>query len=1151
MATIINSSGLTLRNIIFSARYTAPTYKALVISDSPIAYWPMDDASNTVGGSNGSFADVMSNPQPAINSGPVVFGANSILAPLLESPYYSGSYFSDFSPPSTPNKFTFLSTDTITIEAWFSMVDGQPVGDIVSFNANQGFRISVDPSTNNISIIYNNSLVTSIIATNDTYQYIVSVIGPNGCKVYLNGVLKYSNSNGWTGTTGVNCSIGGQSGTSSSEYITGFISNVAIYKKELTLTQILNHFNVGGGNDYLTYLQAQTPVALWMLNDSNTTAIDYGPSGSYNGTYFGPSYGQNHAPARNLYPSVQLNGNSYIKAGYTTTTNPLTFSYGIWFSSNTSCMIMGFQDAVSAGSETNWDRCLYISSDGQLGFGTINGSTVTTISGGPDVRNSDDWHYAVVTFSDNGNGTCTGMLYLDGYPIAQDSTMQTPSSYSITGSGNYYLTIGYNHAGSTWHLVDTGWATIPDYYQGFLTSCSYYDRVLTATEILDIFNTGSISTGWESLYLTFRSGANDASSFNNIPNIVGSPTFGYSGPTSSTYACLFGEGDYISYSPTVALTPVFDFTVDFYVNFTSLPSSSQLCTWWNQTPANGLNLYYDGGIYTKNVIVLSDTNYNYITYGWTPTVGQWYHIQFERRNSIVYLFIDGTLVQASTCSAVFSDHTVTIGGRGDLLTSGSMLGYISNLKFTNGQSLITPTGPVSDLVTLLHFDNNLNDSSVYNVSWAPNTGSPTFSISSPFDGVNYSLVTSQGNWITAGSNTLFEFAENNFTVEMWVNFSVLPNSSQLAMFFEQNVAHGLGWYFDGGVYNPANSLVVSDNTANYIVYGWTPTLNVWYSVAVVRDVNNNLLRLFINGTQVATGAVSPTLDFVIGETTVGGHPGLPTRGALIGNITEVKITNGEALYSSTYQPYSNVDPQWLDVTALMHFLGTAGTETFFDNSKTVLTGSAGTGNFVATTGVVLSSAQAKFGGTSLVFPGDSNQYLQLNGGDWFNFGLNDFTIEMFIYIAGNSPSHAGGERAYLLVNRNNYSAGYDDVYILLQGNGGTTGNGIEGGYGNFDSTGYVIVDNPSTVVSQNTWHHIAMVRASNVLTLYVDGISQGNVSVTTRTFGTPSVPVMLGGANNNPYDAPFNGNIDEFRVTNGFARYTGNFTPPSMPFASW
>ena len=83
-------------------------------------------------------------------------------------------------------------------------------------------------------------------------------------------------------------------------------------------------------------------------------------------------------------------------------------------------------------------------------------------------------------------------------------------------------------------------------------------------------------------------------------------------------------------------------------------------------------------------------------------------------------------------------------------------------------------------------------------------------------------------------------------------------------------------------------------------------------------------------------------------------------------------------------------------------------------------------------------------------------------------------------------------------------------------------------------------------ISLNTWFHYAVVRSSGIMALYVNGVSKASVTAT-HPVGTASNNVALG---NRPgwLNQPMVGVFDEFRVTQGLARYTGNFAVPSEPF---
>jgi hypothetical protein len=64
--------------------------------------------------------------------------------------------------------------------------------------------------------------------------------------------------------------------------------------------------------------------------------------------------------------------------------------------------------------------------------------------------------------------------------------------------------------------------------------------------------------------------------------------------------------------------------------------------------------------------------------------------------------------------------------------------------------------------------------------------------------------------------------------------------------------------------------------------------------------------------------------------------------------------------------------------------------------------------------------------------------------------------------------------------------------------------------------------------------------------LFLDGVQTGSTYTDTNNY--IDSPVRVGGANDGSSVASTNGYIDDFRITKGVARYTANFTPPTLPF---
>jgi len=192
-------------------------------------------------------------------------------------------------------------------------------------------------------------------------------------------------------------------------------------------------------------------------------------------------------------------------------------------------------------------------------------------------------------------------------------------------------------------------------------------------------------------------------------------------------------------------------------------------------------------------------------------------------------------------------------------------------------------------------------------------------------------------------------------------------------------------------------------------------------------------------------------------------------------------------------------------------------------------------NAVTVNGAQISTAQSKFGGSSMLFDG-SNDYLSVGGSEWnSNLNSGDFTVEFWIRF--NTVG-----TAYIIENYNG-SNGWG--VALWSGGGGTNyldGFWYDGGwkyiqYGVGGSSQY-------TTPSADTWYHVAFVRNGNDWALYLNGTAEG-----TRTGLSGSITSSSNGSldiGRRFSDTYFvDGYIDDLRITKGLARYTSNFTPPT------
>jgi hypothetical protein len=79
--------------------------------------------------------------------------------------------------------------------------------------------------------------------------------------------------------------------------------------------------------------------------------------------------------------------------------------------------------------------------------------------------------------------------------------------------------------------------------------------------------------------------------------------------------------------------------------------------------------------------------------------------------------------------------------------------------------------------------------------------------------------------------------------------------------------------------------------------------------------------------------------------------------------------------------------------------------------------------------------------------------------------------------------------------------------------------------------------------SLNTWYHIAFVRSSNSLYIFVDGTQIGSTGSLTATLFASTQYLIIGSASTTEH--PLNGYLSNVRLVKGTAVYTSNFTPPT------
>lgn len=198
------------------------------------------------------------------------------------------------------------------------------------------------------------------------------------------------------------------------------------------------------------------------------------------------------------------------------------------------------------------------------------------------------------------------------------------------------------------------------------------------------------------------------------------------------------------------------------------------------------------------------------------------------------------------------------------------------------------------------------------------------------------------------------------------------------------------------------------------------------------------------------------------------------------------------------------DPNFANVSALLHMQGANNGTTFTDSSANALSVTAN-GNAKTTT------ADYKWGTSSGSFDG-SGDYLAIAASSVMYFGTGDYTIDMWVKWASVSGAQT-----------------------LIDFGNGYTGLRIDNGNTLYVTDSFALVINAATIstLSSGTWYYIALVRSGNSRTVYINGSSVGS-GTRTGDAGSSSITTKVGGR----WDSAlyFNGLMQDLRITKGVAR---------------
>lgn len=191
---------------------------------------------------------------------------------------------------------------------------------------------------------------------------------------------------------------------------------------------------------------------------------------------------------------------------------------------------------------------------------------------------------------------------------------------------------------------------------------------------------------------------------------------------------------------------------------------------------------------------------------------------------------------------------------------------------------------------------------------------------------------------------------------------------------------------------------------------------------------------------------------------------------------------------------------------------------------------------------VISPLQKKFGDASLYL--NCGPFLRSEQSDKIRFEDNDFTIDAWLYPTSQVRSTFF---SYGLPESGGISYAVDLMYYDMEANMwmSTTGNTWD--VVNADPGGNGIGTKQLTL---NAWNHVALVRNSTKLSLYVNGELSVEATIPADAIAYPDSRqgINIGAWDNLSYG--YIGYIDEFCIRN-YAVWTDDFTPPTQPYEKY
>lgn len=857
-----------------------------------------------------------------------------------------------------------------------------------------------------------------------------------------------------------------------------------------------------------TWTESTTTLARTTVYESSNSgnAVNWG-AGSKNVFITQPASRFGNMPVYANVSDLPLSGNSAGDQAYVTGNNKLYIWNGSgWY-------------AIAA---VNLTPTITTQPDSSYQFGTQGVALEVTVE-------ATDPEGFPLTWSAN----TTGMTGLATLSQASNVFTFTPSTdaedQGQSFTATFSVTDGVNTAVSNQATFTIGIDNLVEPSVGTITITAADGTAVFIAGLSELWKDVTLSVGTSSTNGIANSAFIDRSTNAHTVTPTGTPVQTAFHPYLDNWSVEFdGSADYLGLADNTDFEFDADFTIELWVYRTSATAGVyQAIVGGNGSGQNGWNIYLNQSTgqllwFYSNFPSQTVTNVEF---------NKWTHIAVSRSGSNLYIFKNGVLTStiAGYTANLVNASGIRVGY--DFGANGYWQGKISNLRIVKGTALYTSnfTSPTEKLTAvtgtvLLACQSNRfidNSSNGHTITLA---GAPKISAFNPFGQESEYAVGENKGSVYAGlaADALVIPEENgtsaDVTIEFWVNPALTQVYSGDAFIVGNSGSSAGTWALSFTTSTNTIGVWVNSYSGKQFVSDTAINRNAWSHVAYVNS--SNTVKLYINGVE-QSGSFSQT-TFGRGTTVeFFRYAGFAASQAFIGHVSDFSLVRGTAKYTANFTPPTA--PVGNTNASLYLPFDNAGV---FDKTGNI--------TFIEPTeaaqGAPLTdTAITKYASSSLNFGTVSEDKLYELAGTPA-LGTGPFTIELWVY-----PTNVTGTWQSV-VTRGYAGGGSFRLYKTA-----TTP-----GFSWYQGTSQII--NSGSVLSNNTWYHVAVCRdASNDVRMFVDGVQVGATPNSTYNYSMTdgSNPVNVGaGGRGEASTYPFAGNIEGLQILVGTAKYTSNFTVP-------